>query len=98
MKFFRILKVIFWRFFKEPSHYRFFNEDEVVDGIAIGPALKATHLTLHDMMPYACRWRLTVEQIMGRAVDANAIKIGNFEKINREWAITTFQPYKIKAS
>lgn len=96
MKFLRRIRLSFWRFFKQPLNYHFFNEGDAVDGIAVGLELKATHLTLHDMMPHACRWRLTAEQIM-LGIDVNAIKILGFERIDAHIGITTFQPYKMRA-
>ncbi|MCD6149834.1 hypothetical protein J7J13_03565 [bacterium] len=82
---------LFWRKKQgKPIQYNFASEKE---GVPIGVELEVYHLTFHDMATYACQCRLTEEQLLN-GLDANAIKITGFKRIDKYNGITTFQPCK----
>ena len=88
-KFFKHVKLCWKMRFGKPYDFCF-----VSDGEPVGTELKVPHLTFHDMAEWACRCRLTEEVILND-LQANAIKIIGFERIDDYNGITTFQPCKI---
>ena len=89
MKILRQIKLFWIKLFGKPYEFPFVNS-----GKPVGLELKAGHLTYHDMAEHACRCRLAEEVILNN-LDANAIKIIDFKRINGFVGTTTFQPCKV---
>lgn len=57
----------------DPLDYHFI---EGSDGESVGEPLRVIYPSFHDMCEFACRWRLTWEQLwMGRYAGVNALRI-----------------------